>query len=182
MRNRTTTPAGLLLLGLVGALLAPTQASAQTWTKHDPHDPGRYVHDISRIKVSHGPRNVWVRTMFFPRVKWVNITSVFIDTRPGNPGPEFHIYWNDMWPHGQIISRIGRWHGPAWHERTCPRANSRVVDGDVLMKIPRRCLRIGGARPARIRVSVNAYDEQFPRRTEDWAPRKQRFGRFVRSS
>lgn len=183
MRNRTTAAIGGLVLGLSGMLLTPTAASAGTWTDTDPYDPGKFKHDISRIKVTHGPKNLWVRASFWPRVGSPNVTEAWIDTRPGKPGPEFAARRNDGWPRMIQVDRVRRWDYWNSTERRCPRATVRMVSGDVLMKVPRRCLKLGGRKPARVRVTVSSHDEQFVWRTQDWAPRKERFGRhFVRSS
>jgi hypothetical protein len=180
-RGTALVPTLLMVLALV--VLAPVLAQAQVLTIPDPRDRGQYRYDISAIKVTHGPRNLFVRTKTFSPVRYVNVAEAWIDTRAGNPGPEFLLYRNTFAPRHLAIVRVDRWHARDWRDRRCARAEVRIDRGDLLMKAPRRCLRIGGVTPQRVRVTVHTYDEQFVHSTEDWAPRERRFGaRFVYSS
>jgi hypothetical protein len=172
-----------MILALASVLLAPAPAQAQVLTFTDPWDRGEFREDISAIKVTHGPRNLFVRMKFFPRVGNVNVTEAWVDTRAGNPGPEFVLWRNDLYPRHLGIDRVDRWNSKGSKARRCARADVRIDEGDVLMKVSRSCLKIAGVAPKRVRVTVHAYDEEFVGRTEDWAPRERRFGaRFVHST
>ena len=185
-RRSTRLGTGLvatLLLALTAVVLAPAPAQAKVLSISDPWDPGKFRADISAVKVTHGPRNLFVRMKFFPRVGNVNVTEAWIDTRAGNPGPEFVLSRNDLYPRFLWVYRVNRWDFKGSHARDCEKAGARTDDGDVLLQVPRSCLRIGGVTPKRVRVTAHAYDEQFVHRTEDWAPGERHFGRrFVASS
>lgn len=175
-----------LFLAMIGVVLSPTPSQAQVLTIRDGHDPGRYVDDIRAIKVTHGPKNLFVRIKFFPRVRAarVNVAVAWIDTRKGNRGPEFALRRHDGWPRSLVVTRVDNWRWGGEKDRTCRRARVTVDSGDLLMKVPRGCLRIKDKKPAKARVAVNTYDEQFVRQTQDWAPRARHFGkgRWVRST
>lgn len=172
-----------LLLALTAVVLAPAPAHAEVLTIDDSWNHGEFTADISAVKVTHGPQNLFVRMKFFPRVGNVNVTEAWIDTRAGNPGPEFVLSRNDLYPHFVWVYRVNRWDFKGSHARDCEKATAGTDDGDVLLRVPRACLRIRGVAPNRVRVTAHAYDEEFVDQTEDWAPGKRHFGRrFVHSS
>jgi hypothetical protein len=182
MRKTLAALVPALFVALVCVVLTPATAQAQVLTIKDPYDKGWLVEDIRAVKITHGPTNVFVRTAFYPRAN-PEVVVAWIDTRKGDSGPEFALRRHAGWPKLIGVTRVDDWRWGGEKERRCAGASVRIDDGDILMKVPRHCIRIDGAAPRRVRVAVHAYDEQFVDRTEDWAPRERRFGaRFVYST
>lgn len=165
---------------LLGTISFAPPAQAQKVTFRDGYDPGKWVEDIRAVKVTHGPRNVWVRTMFYPRAN-PEVVVAWLDTRKRNRGPEFGLRRHVGWPRLMGVTRVDTWRWGSAKDRRCAKARVWRDRHDIVMKVPRRCLRIKGKKPKKLRVSINAYDEQFPKRTQDWAPGRRTWSRWISS-
>jgi len=101
--------------------------------------------------------------------------TAYVDTRAGNHIPEFEVRWSAWKPGRWRLYRVDRWGFPSGTpgavELSCGTrdADARLAAPAVVtLKVPRRCLAIGGVRPERLRVAVSSYVEGYA--GGDWSP------------
>lgn len=177
----------LTLIAIVGAMPA---AHADTRTFNDSTTDQTSYMGIRWVEVQNGWRagGSWHRNLkiitrlgnFPPVPDFAGTTYVFIDTRPGNPGPEYRL---------RMAQDIGLWRVEGWHDHGtsvswgCGAGRDGYTFhygpiGDdtnrVVGSIKRAC--IGGA--GKVRVSVHTTVLNRPKQ-QDWAKAQQRFYPWV---
>lgn len=169
---RTSTLLQHLVAGLIilGTVVTPSPAQAETTTFRDPAGDiatgadilGVRVHNARRVVVTVHHRDL--RRAASPGV------GLYLDTRPGRPGPEYvldvNVWEYYLWPtkgwQPTGDAPLACHHGGRFNYRT----------ETTSMPISRACL----GHPGRVRVSVVARNGGHRR---DWAPGHHRFSRWV---
>lgn len=165
--------AGLVLAVLLVAPQGPAAADIHAYT--DPREDIA-AGDISKVRINNAPRNLFVRVKFFDG--HYDLTRIYIDTRRRNPGPEF-VATVDMSYGKRYLSidldrvRTG-WRGQ--RNRKCGSLGVWISRaGNVNATVPRRCLKINGAKPRAARVAASEAAEGGG--IHEWAPGRKRFPR-----
>lgn len=159
---------------LLGATLsvagATTAAHADTKSWKDPKP------NITKVKVKHSSKTIKVTTTT-GRIRPGTYLTVYFDTDPSNPGPE---YRNDLIPASELspLMRIDKF-GQQGTAVPCDGLRGR---GDVFgpktvsVSVPRSCV----ADPTKVRVSVRGYFDVKGPNVVDWAPGFHEFTGWVR--
>jgi hypothetical protein len=159
--------AGVLV---VGTVLTPSAAAADTISFRDPANDIAGGADILGVRVSNARRVVVTVRHRDLRRAAAPLVSLFIDTRPRRPGPEFvlavNVWEYYLWPtrdwqpvgDAPLSCRHGGWFDYRTETTSLP--------------ISRACLR----HPGRVRVSVVAANGGS---RKDWAPGHHRFSAWV---
>jgi hypothetical protein len=172
----------LFFAALLSALLVATAspAMADRIVINDPADdhvpPGgddfHGVGDVTKVRVDHAPKRVYVDTVF--RVEPYDVLEVEIDTRKGHPGAEFLFLKT---PLGLTL-----WRGGVGDERVkCADKRLKYLPKQRTWAghVNRGCLRSpNGDTPRQVRVRLlSASDDYYF--TRDYVPGKHRFSRWV---
>jgi hypothetical protein len=175
--------AAVLVAALVTAALP---AAAETWKASDPlgdGGSGTYSSDLVRVKVNHAERRIYIRVRYDEFVG--EVLKGHLDLRRPNPGPEFNwLFAPQFAPYTTNLYRVDGWGsvlspGSSWDLHPCQGLRTRQVSAQppvFVTGIPRRCLRLGGSPPARIRVSVAAGDAVGG---SDWVPGRREWSPWV---
>lgn len=174
----------LISLTVLALTSVAAPAHAERWSGSDPArdhvvpetgEDYRGRGDIVRVDVDHAPRRVLVDTVF--RTGPYDEMTIFLDTRPTRPGPEFAFYKTF---YGVSLYRSGPGH--AFGRRLQCRDMDVTLDHRTWRaQINRGCLRgPAGRRPAQVRVQVHSADETYYM-ASDWAPGRGRLSPWLRS-
>jgi len=176
----------LIAMALVALLALPMDAAAgDIWaTKRFTGDD-----DVMRkVRIDHAPRNLFLQT------KWKDgyyesDVHYWLDTRKGNPGPEFQVrvYLDEFNSNGSPIPgitlrRIENFGKPIGKRKCVALSGSLTDGGHVNVTVPRRCLTILGQQPKSVRLSVGiffAYGGPDFNGSWAWSPARHRFGPWV---
>ena len=131
--------------------------------------------NITKVKVSHGSTNIKVTTTT-GRIRPGTYLTVYLDTDPSNPGPE---YRNDLVPASELspLMRIEKF----GEQGVAVPCDGLRGSGDVYgpkkvsVTVPRSCV----GDPNKVRVSVRGYFDVKGPNVIDWAPGKKKFGGWV---
>lgn len=170
----------------VTALAAP--ASADRATVDDPRDnePGIVdLGDIDRVVVRHTKRALLVRVHFY--VDAYDSTHTWIDTGGGKK-PDFVIrLWSAQSGGSRGVFRTDRWgspYNPGQERVKCANWRGRYIESgdhdDVVVRVPRRCLRTDGVQPARLRIAVASGTDECCG-AYDWSPKRRTFGPWLKA-
>ncbi|HET7689895.1 MAG TPA: hypothetical protein VFK41_05935 [Nocardioidaceae bacterium] len=179
---RDTCAAVLVAVTLLTGHVAP--AAAESWATDDPAGDGAPEQwgDVVQVRANHSLRRVWVRVTYAHTQG--DLLNVYLDTRARNEGPEFNVQVNGDWPDQSAVYRIddfGRPYAPGRGavERECTGLRSWLLDDEptILVRVPRRCLRVGANDPARVRVSVLSANTLA---VVDWAPGRREYSPWLR--
>lgn len=166
-QRRLVSAFGSVILALLMLLVTAGAGSAATRRFTDPNDsPGL---DIHRVRVSYAD---WlrVRVKYDGPIRVGQTYGIWIDTRPGNPGPEYYfgfIPWSEV----GNLQRVSGFADTTKTNTKCQQVAGGVNEEQHIVRfaVAGTCLRD----PKRIRISVQF---QRPSGTDaDWAPAFRRF-------
>lgn len=158
------------VVAAAGLMAAPASADVRSFSD-PPAAPG--VIDIRNVRVDNSTTH---REKIIVNVRMRNIRfgdgmSVYVDTRPGNAGPEYRM---DAFANSEFaFHRVNTWGGPGRVVR-CDGDRFRLAAGARRARIvfPRACL----GNPGRVRIAVHAYRDD----RSDWARSARNWLGFVR--
>lgn len=165
------------LMGAVAVIGLAAPAQAATWHRADADDPSTYT-DISSVRVSHTTHRVVVRTNYY-KMGGYDVETVFYDTRPHRPGPEFALTVNDLSDFGPTLElwRASGFHATRYEVR-CTGLKGTAGAADYWTAVPNHCLAGSGAAPANVRVSVKAHS--YVGKAVDWAPSRRHYSPWIK--
>ncbi len=168
-RTAALRTAAVVLGAALSVAGATSAAHADTMTIKDPKP------NITKVKVSHGSTNITVTTTT-GRVRPGTYLTVYLDTDPDDPGPE---YRHDLIPASEVtdLMRIEKF-GQQGVAVPCDRLRGRGdVYGSTTMSVtvPRSCV----GSPDKVRVSVRGYFDVKGPNVVDWAPGFTKLGGWV---
>lgn len=171
-----------LLTTLLTVLIAPP-AQADRVVVPDEDSADAYPGDVDRVVIDHDRRTVRIRVHYVADA--YDFTNGWFDTR-GDAGPDLAFrLWRSEPELGRGIYRAREWgshFAPGDSRRQCRGFRGRYVrPGDhevVRLTVPRRCLRVRGEGPRRLRLSVaTGTDTAGP--PSDWVPGRREWSRRV---
>ena len=179
----------LALAGIGGVAVMQQPASAEVHYIKDrvnDGDPGGDGHkkkgDVKKVRIGHGKDWVYVRATPSKGGTLGEFEEYWIDTRGGNPGPEFKVSSDTDFGDRFEVRRSDSF-GDAFEDLGPLRCEGRVYrDGknDIShrFRIPRQCLRLRGVGlPGQLRMSLHI--ESIQGNLGDWAPARRKFGPWV---
>lgn len=176
----------LIALTLVALLALPmAAATADVWSTNE------FTGDddvMRQVRIDNAPRNLFLQSNWQGGYYEGNV-RFWLDTRRGNPGPEFRVdvYLDEFNSNGSAIpgirlQRVDSFKGRIG-KRACAALSGRLSDaGNVKVKVPRRCLKVHGHLPRSVRMSVGVffvYGGPDFNGSWAWSPAKHRFGPWV---
>ena len=186
MKARFKLPSAALALGLAAVMAVAAPAAAEWWETDDVVGDGvgdgdESYGDLVHVKVNHSLRRVFVRVRYHKTRG--DVLVAYLDTRARNAGPEFSVMVGE-WPQDRSLYRVddfGRVHagGRSANPRECQGLRAQLFDDNeaMLISVPRRCLKVAGHPPARLRASVVAADTLS---SGDWVPGHREFSPWLR--
>ena len=171
--------AAALAVVAAGAALPLPPASAGSGGFTDPDDAG--APDVRRVAIKNdSPRQIRVVVRYDGGL--ADVARVYVDTRPGDPGPEFLLDQSIDSSGAErrfSVHRVERWgDDPTAGNTVCSlrsRPGRRGGDDKMSYPVPRSCLGDAGT----VRVAVLGFDRTGGR---DWAPRARHFGLSIEQS
>jgi hypothetical protein len=174
-----TVAAALAGAGVVAVVQQPATAEVKYIhdKAHDGDDNGDGTHtvgDIKRVRVGHGKDWLYIKATPWKGAFLGGFDDYWIDTKLGDPGPEFVVetntdYGDHFWVHRtEKFGEFGKTvcEGEVYYDHDTQEYRFRVA---------RHCLRS----PHRVRVSAHTVTEFGTVKTGDWAPGKKKFGPWV---
>lgn len=162
--------------GLTAALLGlAAPAQAEQWAIDDPADATASLNDIYGVAINHGKKKVkfHIRVDDLRRVSSAGAT-LFLDTDPGNKGPEYALATGLSSGTDYALLRVKGFASPGTGPVKCKYALELRYRADVVKGfINRGCL----GKPDTVAASVKMVDHaDASHPVRDWAPAKKKFG------
>ncbi|MBB6626074.1 hypothetical protein H5V45_01955 [Nocardioides sp. KIGAM211] len=166
-------------------------AHAGTWSHTDPTGDARVgasgstgEGDIGRVKATANQRTLRLSWRAAPEGTWTNGMFWQLDTVKSDAGPEFMISWTYDLSGRAYLGRIESWTkgwagGPS--ATRCKGLKVAAASGSTPgqdYRVPLRCLKTAGVKPARIRVNLESSDLSSSYAL-DAARGHHRFGRWI---
>jgi hypothetical protein len=164
-----------LALGLLG-LAAPAQA--EQYSIDDPADASGSRNDIYGFSYSHLDKRVRFVILVDDLRKVSNAgATLYLDTKPGNPGPEFALGTGLSSGTDYALFRVDNWKSAGDGPLNCSyRLELRYKADKVVGSVSRACLKNPKTVAAAVRMT-DLHDASHP--IHDWAPGKKQFGLAV---
>lgn len=149
-KSHVVAAAGTALMS-VAALVPPASAAAVTVVDGNDSEAAA---DLLRVRVTHTPKQVRVRmvhdNLFHNGIKAGQGVSVFLDTDPDDPGPEFRLLSGLNGGTDYVFERVGRWQGEGSPVSCRYQLSISWKDDVAVFTTGRGCL----GRPDRVKVAV----------------------------
>lgn len=169
--------AAVVITTVATLALTMTPGLAQQRVIRD-HD-GDGTTNITRVRVTHAPLWVYVKTFGAPSDGIPHFLDLWIDTDPGDPGPEFLV---SQWPSEDerlvSVSAVERFRQYDGRQRCRFKTGGYSIAHQTdWLSFRRYCLRDAhGNAPERFRVSLQASDEVG---ADEWLPGQRRWSRWI---